>query len=235
MTKQAGAAKSARTKKSVDSDVQDPNESLESYLHDGDDEDDDDFGIEGGDTAPAKGTGKSKSKAHTEHEPLIKDVVKCILEEARMVLPGIQTLFGFQLIAVFNQAFEERLTQLDQDLHLVAICFTVVAICLVMGPAAYDRLSRPATFSKHFAKVATWLFRAGLVPFVLSMCLDLYLIAELVLQNRAGALCVALGALTMFALVWFILPRLEIAVEKAEPEYEQKQPAKKRKPRVAGN
>jgi hypothetical protein len=67
------------------------------------------------------------------------------------------------------------------------------------------------------------------------MCLDLYLIAELVLQNRAGALCVALGALTMFALVWFILPRLEIAVEKAEPEYEQKQPAKKRKPRVAGN
>jgi len=28
-----------------------------------------------------------------------------LLEECRMVLPGIQALFGFQLIAVFNQPF----------------------------------------------------------------------------------------------------------------------------------
>jgi hypothetical protein len=27
------------------------------------------------------------------------------IEEARMVLPGIQALFGFQLIAVFNERF----------------------------------------------------------------------------------------------------------------------------------
>ncbi|TLG71825.1 hypothetical protein [Methylocystis sp. B8] len=27
------------------------------------------------------------------------------IEEARMVLPGIQALFGFQLIAVFNNRF----------------------------------------------------------------------------------------------------------------------------------
>ena len=35
--------------------------------------------------------------------------VEQILEEARMVLPGIQALFGFQLIAVFNQRFDEAL------------------------------------------------------------------------------------------------------------------------------
>ncbi len=29
------------------------------------------------------------------------------IEEARMVLPGIQALFGFQLIAAFNQRFSE--------------------------------------------------------------------------------------------------------------------------------
>ena len=37
-------------------------------------------------------------------EPLEK-VVEHLEEEARMILPGIQALFGFQLIAVFNQRF----------------------------------------------------------------------------------------------------------------------------------
>lgn len=236
-SKSAGAARNKTINKSgaAGGDSQ-SEQSLESYLHD--DEDDCSFGI---DCATHDENAKQKSKASkkasehvNEHEPLIKDVVKCILEEARMVLPGIQTLFGFQLVAVFNQAFEQRLTPLDQELHLLAICLTVVAICLVMGPAAYDRLSRPATFSKHFAKVATLLFRAGLVPFVLSMCLDLYLIAELVLQNRNGALGVACSALGMFALVWFILPRLEIGVEQHEAENELRRISRKRKT-SAGN
>jgi Family of unknown function (DUF6328) len=38
------------------------------------------------------------------------------IEEARMVLPGIQALFGFQLMAVFNQRFNE-LTAGEQLIH----------------------------------------------------------------------------------------------------------------------
>ena len=34
----------------------------------------------------------------------IKDALQQTLEEARMVLPGVQALFGFQLIAVFSEA-----------------------------------------------------------------------------------------------------------------------------------
>lgn len=43
-----------------------------------------------------------------------------LLEECRMVLPGIQALFGFQLIAVFNQGFAEKLPQATQMVHLAA-------------------------------------------------------------------------------------------------------------------
>jgi hypothetical protein len=32
----------------------------------------------------------------------LEEETRTIIEEARMVLPGIQALFGFQLIAVFN-------------------------------------------------------------------------------------------------------------------------------------
>jgi len=35
----------------------------------------------------------------------LSQAVSHLLEECRMVLPGLQALFGFQLVAVFNTAF----------------------------------------------------------------------------------------------------------------------------------
>lgn len=40
-------------------------------------------------------------------------------DEARMILPGVQAILGFQLIAVFNQRFQE-LTEGRQFLHPAA-------------------------------------------------------------------------------------------------------------------
>src|SRR5213078_3805203 len=48
-------------------------------------------------------------KAPKEVLPL-SEAVTHLLEECRMVLPGIQALFGFQLIAVFNSTFRESLS-----------------------------------------------------------------------------------------------------------------------------
>jgi hypothetical protein len=53
-----------------------------------------------------------------EQRESLADEMRAILEEARMVLPGIQALFGFQLVAVFNGRFEEITTGL-QAIHLV--------------------------------------------------------------------------------------------------------------------
>jgi hypothetical protein len=35
----------------------------------------------------------------------LEEETRTVIEEARMVLPGIQAVFGFQLIAVFNSGF----------------------------------------------------------------------------------------------------------------------------------
>lgn len=42
----------------------------------------------------------------------LSEAVTHLLEECRMVLPGIQALFGFQLIVVFNPTFYEKLSLL---------------------------------------------------------------------------------------------------------------------------
>jgi hypothetical protein len=65
----------------------------------------------------------------------IEKMARGAIEEARMMLPGIQALFGFQLIAVFNNRFMEIPT-FEQELHLSAALLVAVAIALIMTPAA---------------------------------------------------------------------------------------------------
>jgi hypothetical protein len=76
----------------------------------------------------------------TESLPLSK-AAEYLLDECRMVLPGIQALFGFQLVAVFNQGFAEKLSTAEQRLHLLAIGLVVVAVAIIMTPAALHRAS----------------------------------------------------------------------------------------------
>jgi hypothetical protein len=53
------------------------------------------------------------SKASTSLDP--EKSLTHLLEECRMVLPGIQALFGFQLVAVFNTPFKQLLDDREQD------------------------------------------------------------------------------------------------------------------------
>src|SRR4051812_37057415 len=73
-----------------------------------------------------------------EELPLTK-AAEYLLDECRMVLPGIQALFGFQLIAVFSPAFEQKLNASEQRLHLLAIALVATAVAVIMTPAALHR------------------------------------------------------------------------------------------------
>src|SRR6187200_137548 len=99
----------------------------------------------------------------TNKEQLSLDsAARHILEECRMVLPGIQALFGFQLIAVFNDGFAEKLSSSQQMLHLAAIVFVAIAVALVMTPAALHRQTQPEEVSERFVWVASKLLLASM-------------------------------------------------------------------------
>src|SRR5205807_3031426 len=97
---------------------------------------------------PARGPGK-KEKIDLD------SAARHLLEECRMVLPGIQALFGFQLIAVFNEGFAKKLTPGEQELHLAAIISTVVAIAAIMAPAALHRRLETFSVSHRFILIAS--------------------------------------------------------------------------------
>jgi hypothetical protein len=114
-----------------------------------------------------------------------------LLEECRMVLPGIQAIFGFQLIAVFNSTFGEKLSIGEQRLHLMAIALSVVAIAIIMTPAALHRQTGPRKVSATFIRVSSRLLLWSMLPLALSICADAYLIARIILGGMAGALVAA--------------------------------------------
>ena len=85
-----------------------------------------------------------------------------------MVLPGIQALFGFQLIAVFNSRFAEDLSQVQQQWHLLAIALAAVAVALVMTPAAYHRQVEPQEVTASFLRISTRFLLSSMVPLAAS-------------------------------------------------------------------
>ena len=130
-----------------------------------------------------------------------------ILEECRMVLPGMQALFGFQLIAVFNTTFNEKLSPLEQKLHLLAIGLIVIAIALVMTPAAYHRQSGARSVTDKFVDTATRLLLLSMFPLMIAISLDFYLIARLVLHRTLLSALLSFLLLIVFSTLWFVFPR----------------------------
>jgi hypothetical protein len=132
-----------------------------------------------------------------------------MLEECRMVLPGIQALFGFQLIAVFNEGFEKKLSGGEQLTHLVAILLVTTAIALVMAPAALHRQSQPQAVSQRFIELSSRLLLAGMFPLAVGLALDAYLITRIIVGKDAAGVIVAIALLAVFALLWLWIPARE--------------------------
>ena len=135
----------------------------------------------------------------------LKDSAGHLLDECRMVLPGIQALFGFQLIAVFNQRFADLPTR-HQTLHLFATALVALAIALVMAPAALHRQAEPRAVSALFLKVSSRLLLASMMPLAISICLEIYIICELISTLQNYALAIAFTLFLFFVLFWIMLP-----------------------------
>ena len=150
----------------------------------------------------------SETKLSMERQELsLNDAATHVLEECRTVMPGMQALFGFQLIAVFSATFEEQLSPGERFLHLAAIVLVTIAIALVMAPAALHRQTEPFAVSRRFITISSRLLMASMAPLVIGICLDVYVIARIIAGSRAVAGVVATFLLGVFVVFWLLMPR----------------------------
>jgi len=148
-------------------------------------------------------------------EESLKDALSHTLDEARMVLPGVQALFGFQLIAVFSDGFARRLSDVEQDLHLVAIVLVTVAIALVMTPAAYHRQVDRRRATGEFLALASRLVSGAMLPLAAGLSLDIHLVARVVTGSATLATVIAGVVFAMFVLLWYVFPQWRAARRRA--------------------
>jgi len=141
----------------------------------------------------------------------LKDAVSQTLEEARMLLPGMQALFGFQLIAVFSERFHAALSEPQQCAHLAALLLSGVAIALAMAPAAYHRRSEQGQVSQHLLSVASRFVSAALWPLAMGLAVDIYLVAHVITGNDGWSAAVTALLVAVLAGLWFVFPRVKRA------------------------
>jgi hypothetical protein len=138
----------------------------------------------------------------------LRDQVNCLEQECRMILPGIQALFGFQLVAVFNNRFAEALSENQQLFHWAAIAFTILSTILILSPAAFHRQAEPHIISSKLVGLANRWVTLSLIPLMAGICTDFYLIGIVITKNEILSAGCAAPVFLGFIFMWFIFPVL---------------------------
>ena len=123
-----------------------------------------------------------------------------------MVLPGIQALFGFQLIAVFNERFATILPRGGGRLHLLAVMLVAVAIALIMAPAAYHRLAERDAISRYFANFASRVIAMAMLALLFAISIEVSLVAYAIEMKIWLSVCCGAGLAILFGCLWFLHP-----------------------------
>jgi hypothetical protein len=131
--------------------------------------------------------------------------IEQMLTEARVVLPGAQALFGFQLAIVLTQSFEQ-LPSVSKTVHTASLFLVALAIVMLMAPAAYHRIVYAGEDTQDMYEVGSALVTMATVPLALGLADDIYVvIAKIAGSSAAGWLAGALGLITLIGL-WHAYP-----------------------------
>ena len=136
----------------------------------------------------------------------LRDKIKHVLTETRVVVPGAQALLGFQLVTILMDDFD-TLPPLSKYVHLISLCLIAVSIILLMTPAAYHRIVEKGDESEHFHVFASRILLAAMAAIGLGVCGDLFVVAwkvtaSIELAFAAAALMLLLSYGLWFGLTW---------------------------------
>ncbi len=149
---------------------------------------------------------QKKIESEQKPTPLFQRIDQ-MLTEARVILPGVQALLGFQLISVFAKPFDD-LPELSKLVHAAALGFLALAVILLMAPAAYHRIVFAGEDSEDMHKKGSWMVGWATLPLALGLSCEVYVaLAKIADSALAGAVWAGL-ALLAFATLWYIYPLL---------------------------
>ena len=153
-----------------------------------------------------KEAGFSKSDERTgesRQERTARELIE-LLNELRVILPGVQFLFALLLTVPFSQRFSE-LDGLETGVFFVTLLCTAIATAFLMAPSAQHRILWREGVREQRLELWNTLTLAGLVFLVPAMVGAVFVVSDFIF-GLVAAVVVTLLLVFFFALLWFALP-----------------------------
>jgi MFS family permease len=126
-----------------------------------------------------------------------------LMQELRVVLPGVQVLVGFLLTVPFATRFSE-LDSTAETFYGVALVSAMLSVVAFVAPTAFHRLGDRRARSARLS-LAIRLTRAGIALLAVALVCAMYVVARFVFDNTVGLLLSSISAVAMLVL-WFLTP-----------------------------
>jgi hypothetical protein len=127
-----------------------------------------------------------------------------LLNELRIVLPGVTVLFGFLLAVPFAKGWS-RVTPFQRDVFLVAFLATGISVAFLTAPSSFHRLRFREGNKENLVRIGNKLTIAGIAAFALALEAVVLLAIDYVLT--LGAAIAATASFTaVVVLLWYGLP-----------------------------
>ena len=127
-----------------------------------------------------------------------------LLNELRVVLPGITVLLGFLLAVPFAKGWA-RVTDFQRDVFVVAFLSTAVSVALLAGPSSYHRLRFRHGNKARLVVIGNRLAIAGIAAAAVSLLAVVVLVMDYVV-SRGAAIAAAASLFLVIAVLWYGLP-----------------------------
>jgi hypothetical protein len=141
------------------------------------------------------------SNEESKEERLNRELIE-LLNELRVVLPGVQVLFAFLLTVPFTNQFR-RITHEQEVVFFVTFLLTTVATILLISPSAYHRLRWRQRDKEQMLQTANRLAIAGLAFLAAALTGAVFLLTDLLFASAAVVYLVTTTAAALVLWFWY--------------------------------
>jgi len=127
-----------------------------------------------------------------------------LLNELRVVLPGVQVLFAFLLTVAFTTEFAKA-SSTDRTVYFIAFAATTLASIFLIAPSAQHRLRFRRHDKENLIKWSNRYAIAGIAFVGIAIGAVVYLIADR-LYGTPEAIIATTAAVVLLVLIWFAYP-----------------------------
>jgi len=143
----------------------------------------------------------------SETKTSLHEKIKTLNTEARIVLPGVQALLGFQFSAFLMESFD-RLPAFAKYVHMTGLISLALAAIFLMAPAAYHRIAADGEDRPDVDRFAVVMVLGSLIPLSVGLSADLYLALGIVSDWAPWAAYTSIASAIGTTLFWFGYPLL---------------------------